>query len=104
MVYEWLKILKRMHPTVAFKANLQKSNKDHYADTKLYSNTIKQASFDIIDHKKVSKRKLMDDEEDDDVTNTMTSKLYKEPASRLTSILDSNKTVGLDELMNLLKN
>lgn len=93
-----------MHPTVAFKANLQKSNKEHFSDTKLFSNTVKQASFDVIEHKTASSKKLIENVERNDNTNEMSDKLYKQPVSRLHSILDSNKTVGLDELMNLLKN
>lgn len=28
-IYDWLKILKKMYPTIPFKANLQKSQKDN---------------------------------------------------------------------------
>lgn len=93
-----------MHPSIAFKSNLQKSNTNHYADTKLFSNTLKQASFEVIDHKKVSTKKLYESNDDNDKSNAMSDRLFNQSSERLTSILDSNKTVGLDELMNLLKN
>lgn len=93
-----------MHPTIAFKSNLQKSNTNHFADTKLYSGTLKQASFEVIDHKTVSKKKLVVSNDREDNVNAMSDQLYNQSSDRLHSILDSNKTVGLDELMNILKN
>jgi len=87
-----------MHPTVAFKSNLQKSNTNHFADTKLFSNTIKQASFESVEHKTFKSKKLVEskDKERDEKVNEMSDKLYNQPSDRLHSILDSNKTVGLD--------
>lgn len=93
-----------MHPTIAFKSNLQKSNTNHFADTKLYSSTLKQASFEVIDHKKVSSKKLLQSNDREENVNAMSDQLYNQSSDRLHSILDSNKTVGLDELMNILKN
>lgn len=64
-----------MHPTIAFKSNLQKSNTNHFADTKLYSGTLKQASFEVIDHKKVSSKKLLQSNDREENVNAMSDQL-----------------------------
>lgn len=65
---------------------------------------MKEASFVSIENGKEFQKKIMEKENDDDNTNTMTSNLFNQSNNRVESLLDSNKTVGLDEIMNLLKN
>jgi nuclear GTP-binding protein len=95
LIFEWLKILKKSYPTVPFKANLQKSQKSNYSDLKLYSKTLKNASFVSIDGKNESNKKLIENE---GIINK------NKNGERLNSLLSNNKTIGLDELLNLLKN
>lgn len=95
-----------MHPTVPFKANLQKSNTENYTDTKVFSNTLKNASFLKVDGNVTTKKKIKEQNNDSICnTNTITeNNMFTQSSDRLSSIMDSNKTIGLDELMNLLKN
>jgi len=68
---------------------------------------MQEASFISIDGKKESKKNLMEDDDSKENTNIMTSSLFiqsNQSGERLSNLVDSNKTVGLDELMNLLKN
>lgn len=57
---------------------------------------MKEASFVNIDNGNINNKKLY--KEDNSKT------LFDESNYRLKNILDTNKTIGLDELMNLLKN
>jgi len=57
---------------------------------------LKEASFVNIDNGNINNKKLY--KEDNSKT------LFDESNYRLKNILDTNKTIGLDELMNLLKN
>lgn len=68
---------------------------------------MKEASFVTIDGKKEYKKNLMEDEDSKENTNVMSNQFFiqtNQSSDRLSSLVDSNKTVGLDELMNLLKN
>lgn len=65
---------------------------------------MKEASFVTVEHDKEMKKKLINTSDVDEDTNRMSNSLFAQSKDRLTSILDTNKTVGLDELMNLLKN
>jgi len=68
---------------------------------------MKEASFVTVDGKKEYKKSLMEDEDSKENTNIMSNQFFiqtNQSSDRLSSLVDSNKTVGLDELMNLLKN
>lgn len=65
---------------------------------------MKEASFVTVEHDKEMKKKLINTSDVDEDNNRMSNSLFAQSKDRLTSILDTNKTVGLDELMNLLKN